>query len=212
MTVIPLRARHDTGLAGTLRWYSAHQHFLPANEPPIDATGAPDADVFLAAVFRRLCEPGSDDVKAAMLRLKADAQRRIAGECFADAHNHPGEVFTYRGVGRVAILIADTMDKWADALSNHIGGTMQIADNVEHRVRKIVAYTTGRDPDRLALGDRFVEDLLVDSLESVEIVMATEDDFELEITDDEAFEAKTVAALIELVGRKVQGSATAGAA
>lgn len=50
---------------------------------------------------------------------------------------------------------------------------------------------------------RFVEDLMIDSLDSVELVMAMEEEFGIEITDEEAENFKSVADLLQYLERRV---------
>jgi len=59
-------------------------------------------------------------------------------------------------------------------------------------IEKIIAETIGCDQDLIKEKSKFVEDLGADSLNIVEIVMAIEDEFEMEIPDDDAEELLTV--------------------
>jgi acyl carrier protein len=58
--------------------------------------------------------------------------------------------------------------------------------NIEDRVKKIVAEQLGVKEDEVTAGASFVEDLGADSLDTVELVMALEEEFETEIPDEEA--------------------------
>jgi acyl carrier protein len=58
--------------------------------------------------------------------------------------------------------------------------------NVEERVKKIVVEQLGVNEDEVTENSSFVEDLGADSLDTVELVMALEEEFECEIPDEEA--------------------------
>jgi len=58
--------------------------------------------------------------------------------------------------------------------------------NVEERVKKIVVEQLGVNEDEVSANSSFVEDLGADSLDTVELVMALEEEFECEIPDEEA--------------------------
>jgi acyl carrier protein len=58
--------------------------------------------------------------------------------------------------------------------------------NVDERVKKIVIEQLGVKEDEVSNGSSFVDDLGADSLDTVELVMALEEEFECEIPDEEA--------------------------
>ena len=58
--------------------------------------------------------------------------------------------------------------------------------SVEERVVKIVCEQLGVGEDEVNTGSSFVDDLGADSLDTVELVMALEEEFDLEIADEEA--------------------------
>ena len=64
--------------------------------------------------------------------------------------------------------------------------------NTEERVKKIVAEQLGVKEDEVKTEASFVEDLGADSLDTVELVMALEEEFETEIPDEEAEKITTV--------------------
>ena len=70
--------------------------------------------------------------------------------------------------------------------------------NIEERVKKIVAEQLGVK-DEIANDASFVDDLGADSLDTVELVMALEEEFECEIPDDEAEKITTVQQAIDYV-------------
>ena len=64
--------------------------------------------------------------------------------------------------------------------------------SVEDRVRKIVCEQLGVSNDEVNKDSSFVDDLGADSLDTVELVMALEEEFDLEIADEEAEKITTV--------------------
>ncbi len=71
--------------------------------------------------------------------------------------------------------------------------------NVEERVKKIVADQLGVKKEEIANGASFVDDLGADSLDTVELVMALEEEFECEIPDEEAEKIITVQLAIDYI-------------
>ena len=71
--------------------------------------------------------------------------------------------------------------------------------SIEERVKKIVAEQLGVKEDEIQISASFVEDLGADSLDTVELVMALEEEFETEIPDDEAEKITTVQLAIDYV-------------
>lgn len=66
------------------------------------------------------------------------------------------------------------------------------ADEVYSRVRKIVSDQLGVEDDKVTLEANFQNDLGADSLDTVELVMAFEEEFDLEIPDEDAQGIATV--------------------
>ena len=63
---------------------------------------------------------------------------------------------------------------------------------IEERVRKLVCEQLGVKEEEVTIEASFVEDLGADSLDTVELVMALEEEFETEIPDEEAEKITTV--------------------
>jgi acyl carrier protein len=63
---------------------------------------------------------------------------------------------------------------------------------IEQKVKSIIADQLGVGEDEIKPGSSFIEDLGADSLDIVELVMAMEEEFEVEIPDEEAENIKTV--------------------
>jgi acyl carrier protein len=70
---------------------------------------------------------------------------------------------------------------------------------VEERVRKIVVEQLGVKEDEVTLDSSFVDDLGADSLDTVELVMALEEEFETEIPDEDAEKITTVQEAINYI-------------
>ena len=71
--------------------------------------------------------------------------------------------------------------------------------SVEERVRKIVVEQLGVKEEEVALESSFVDDLGADSLDTVELVMALEEEFECEIPDEAAEKITNVQQAIDYV-------------
>ena len=72
-------------------------------------------------------------------------------------------------------------------------------DNIEQRVKKIVAEQLGVNEADIKNESSFVDDLGADSLDTVELVMALEEEFECEIPDDDAEKVTSVQQTIEYI-------------
>lgn len=72
-------------------------------------------------------------------------------------------------------------------------------DNIVERVKKIVAEQLGVNEADIKNESSFVDDLGADSLDTVELVMALEEEFECEIPDEEAEKITTVQQAIDYV-------------
>lgn len=77
-----------------------------------------------------------------------------------------------------------------------------MSDDIASRVKKIVAEELGHAADKIGEDSRFVEDLGADSLDSVELVMRLEEEFECEIPDDQADKFLTVGSVVEFIRAK----------
>ncbi len=70
---------------------------------------------------------------------------------------------------------------------------------VEERVKDIVAEQLGVDKDKVSPETSFVNDLGADSLDTVELVMELEEEFNINIPDDAAEKIQTVGQAIEFI-------------
>ena len=71
--------------------------------------------------------------------------------------------------------------------------------SIEERVKKIVAEQLGVKEEEVKNEASFVEDLGADSLDTVELVMALEEEFETEIPDEDAEKLSTVQEAIDFI-------------
>ena len=77
--------------------------------------------------------------------------------------------------------------------------------SIEERVRKIVIEQLGVAEDQVTLEASFVDDLGADSLDTVELVMALEEEFDAEIPDDQAEAITTVKQAVAFIEARAKG-------
>jgi acyl carrier protein len=73
---------------------------------------------------------------------------------------------------------------------------------LEDKVKEIIVDQLGVDPGEVTEKAHFIEDLGADSLDTVELVMAFEDEFKIEIPDEDAEKITTVGSAIEYLKNK----------
>ncbi len=73
--------------------------------------------------------------------------------------------------------------------------------DVESRIKDVVVRTLKIDVGRITDDSRFVEDLGAESIQSVELVAAFEEEFDIEMDDEEALDVKTVGKAIEFISK-----------
>jgi len=73
--------------------------------------------------------------------------------------------------------------------------------SIEERVKQIVAEQLGVDEDQVTPDAAFMDDLGADSLDTVELVMALEEEFDVEISDEDAEKIQTVKDAIEYINQ-----------
>jgi acyl carrier protein len=71
--------------------------------------------------------------------------------------------------------------------------------SVQDKVKKIIAEKLGVDPSEVVPEASFVDDLGADSLDLVELIMSMEEAFEIEISDEDAENLKTVQDAIDYI-------------
>ena len=94
-------------------------------------------------------------------------------------------------------------------MSSDYTGGLAVADDIESRVIAIVAEQLGIDQAEISGETSFVNDLNADSLDTVELVMEFEDEFDMSIPDEEAEKIQTVGQAVEFIRQfQAQGGAS----
>jgi acyl carrier protein len=88
-------------------------------------------------------------------------------------------------------------------MGEEVAKRMASEDRIEERVKKIITENLGVEEDDVVQEASFVEDLGADSLDTVELVMAFEEEFDIEIPDEDAEKILTVGRAIEYIKEKV---------
>ncbi|MCK5113688.1 MAG: acyl carrier protein [Phycisphaerae bacterium] len=78
-----------------------------------------------------------------------------------------------------------------------------MADDIESKVKAIVAEQLGVDESEVKRETSFVNDLNADSLDTVELVMEFEDEFDMSIPDDKAEKIQTVGQAIDYIDEHI---------
>lgn len=73
------------------------------------------------------------------------------------------------------------------------------------RVKKVVVEQLDVNEDEVTLSASFVDDLGADSLDVVELVMGLEEEFDIEIPDEDAEKITTVSDAVSYIGEKTKG-------
>ncbi len=71
--------------------------------------------------------------------------------------------------------------------------------NIEDRVKKIVSHQFSKSLNLIENNSSFIDDLGGDSLDTVELVMAIEEEFDLEIIDDDVLKILTVSQAVDYI-------------
>ncbi len=71
------------------------------------------------------------------------------------------------------------------------------------KVKKVIAEKLSVEEEKISLEARFIEDLGADSLDTVELIMGLEDEFGLEISDEEAEKIRTVKDAVAYIQSKL---------
>ncbi len=74
-----------------------------------------------------------------------------------------------------------------------------MAEEVETKVREIISEQLGVAVDQVTPGASFIEDLGADSLDIVELVMALEEEYRMEISDEDAEKIRTVKDVVDYI-------------
>jgi len=73
---------------------------------------------------------------------------------------------------------------------------------IEEKVKDIIVEQLGVNPEQVTPQAKFIEDLGADSLDTVELVMAFEEEFNVEVPDEEAEKLQTVGDVIKYIEDK----------
>lgn len=74
-----------------------------------------------------------------------------------------------------------------------------MADDILQRIKDIIVEQLGVEEDAITLETHFQQDLEADSLDVVELIMAMEEEFDLEIPDEDAEKIETVGDAVEYI-------------
>jgi acyl carrier protein len=74
--------------------------------------------------------------------------------------------------------------------------------SIEERVKDIIVEQLGVNPEQVTPSASFIEDLGADSLDTVELVMAFEEEFSIEVPDEDAEKLQTVGDVIKYIEDK----------
>ena len=74
-----------------------------------------------------------------------------------------------------------------------------MADNIQDKVRDIIVEQLGVNPEQVTQEAKFIEDLGADSLDTVELVMAFEEEFGIDVPDEEAEKLQSVGDVVRYV-------------
>jgi|TARA_B110000091_G_C13723154_1_gene435696 acyl carrier protein len=72
-------------------------------------------------------------------------------------------------------------------------------EEIQAKVVKIISEQLGKDESEISMSSNFIEDLDADSLDTVELVMALEEEFEVDIPDEAAEKITTVQSAVDFI-------------
>ena len=72
-------------------------------------------------------------------------------------------------------------------------------EEIQSKVIQIISEQLGRDVSEIQMNSHFIEDLDADSLDTVELVMALEEEFEIDIPDEAAENISTVQSAVDFI-------------
>ena len=79
-----------------------------------------------------------------------------------------------------------------------------MADNTAAKVKEIIINELGVDPEKVTPEASFVDDLGADSLDTVELVMAFEEEFTIDIPDEDAEQMRTVGDAVSYIEKNAE--------
>ncbi|HFE63813.1 MAG TPA: acyl carrier protein [Caldithrix sp.] len=78
--------------------------------------------------------------------------------------------------------------------------------SLEEKITDIIVEKLGVSADKVKPESHFIDDLGADSLDTVELVMALEEEFNVEIPDEDAQEITTVQSAVDYLNKKLQNA------
>ena len=84
---------------------------------------------------------------------------------------------------------------------------MPTREEIEEKVKEIVSEQMGVEKSEISSETSFVNDLNADSLDTVELVMELEDEFDMSIPDEEAEKLQTIGTAVEFIEKHVEAKA-----
>jgi acyl carrier protein len=82
--------------------------------------------------------------------------------------------------------------------------TLTMADNIIDKVRDIIVEQLGVNPEQVTPEAKFIEDLGADSLDTVELVMAFEEEFGIDVPDEQAEKLLSVGDVVRYIEDKAE--------
>jgi acyl carrier protein len=76
-------------------------------------------------------------------------------------------------------------------------------EEIQAKVVQIISEQLGKDESEISMSSNFIEDLDADSLDTVELVMALEEEFEVDIPDEAAEKITTVQSAVDFIGEAI---------
>ena len=74
-------------------------------------------------------------------------------------------------------------------------------EEIQAKVVRIISEQLGKDESEIKMSSHFIEDLDADSLDTVELVMALEEEFEVDIPDEAAEKITTVQSAVDFIAK-----------
>src|SRR5438093_4823207 len=160
--------------------------------------------------------PAADDglvgVAVAVLGEGLDLGHGVAGEAL-HFRQQCGGLFVREKLFQPAQGYQRTVRGWPPicaknppALRQPQAGWRKRPMSVEERVKSIIVEQLGVDADEVTADASFVEDLGADSLDQVELIMAFEEEFGVEISDDEAEKIRKVKDAVDYIEKRAKAS------
>lgn len=93
------------------------------------------------------------------------------------------------------------IDKLCKLIDNILQLEIEMTKLVEKTIIEIVSDVSGFDPDEISMDSNFFKDLEIDSIKAIEITVAIEKKFKINVRDEDVPKLTTVRQAVELVGK-----------